>query len=348
MPDTGVSVGPGPASSSCAGAGLASTAGNPFLEAASPAPAPPGRGGVTGRDRTALWLQTMRVRSLAIASIGVAAGTAVAFAEGSASVRTAIAWLGAVAIQAGTNLINVAHNYKAGVLAGPAADPRGSSAPVRAGLLVPERVRRAAILAFALGAGAGLTLVALCGWPILALGVPAIIAGWSYGAPPLRLAYRGLGVITVFIFMGPVMVVGSQYVAALRVSPASLAVSIPVGLLAAAIMHLNDLRDYATDAAHGKRTLATRLGRQAAGRVLGGMLVVAYLALAAAPLLGHLPVLALIPLVTAPEAIRLARAARTSTDPRSLNVAWFRGVQLHTRFGMLLVSSLILARLLPA
>lgn len=288
----------------------------------------------------------MRVRSLAISTIGVATGAAVALAEGHASWRTAIAWLGAVSIQAGTNLINVAHNYKAGDRAGEAVDPRGSSAPVRSGLLRPDRVRRGAGVAFAVGIAAGLALVALCGWPILLLGLPAVFAGYSYGAPPFRLAYRGLGVLTVFVFMGPVMVAGSYFVAALHVSPAAFAASIPIGLLAAVVMHVNDLRDFETDVLNGKRTLATRLGWTGAIHVLDAMLVVAFATLLVASIAHVIPALSLIPLVAGPDAIRLARAVRTSSGAAGLNEAWAGGVRLHTQFGVLLVVSLILARVL--
>jgi len=324
-----------------------STATEPAPARAASLPPSPRVGIGAKRGSVSIWLQTMRVKSLAISSIGVAAGAAVALDEGSLSWRSFIAWLGAVAIQAGTNLINVAHNYKAGDRAGAAADPLGSSAPVRAGLLDPGRVRRGAWVAFATGAFAGLTLVALCGWPVLVIGLPAVLAGYSYGAPPLRLAYRGLGVITVFVFMGPVMVIGSHFVAALRTSAAALAVSIPIGLLAAAIMHTNDLRDFDADSTHGKRTLATRIGWPAAIAALAGMVGVAYIALIAAALLHLVPVLTLIVLMTLPNAFRLVQTARTSPDPASMNAVWFLGVRLHTQFGVLLILALVLARVLP-
>jgi 1,4-dihydroxy-2-naphthoate polyprenyltransferase len=300
----------------------------------------------TRHGRLAIWLQTLRLKSLAISSIGVATGAAVALDEGFLSWRTLVAWVGAVAIQAGTNLINVAHNYKTADL-GSAMDPLGSSAPVRTGQLDPDHVRRGAWLAFAIGSVAGLTLVALCGWPILLVGVPAVLAGYSYGAPPLRLAYRGLGVVTVFVFMGPVMVIGSYFVAALRLSTVALAVSIPVGLLAAAIMHTNDLRDFDSDVANGKRTLATRLGRRPAILALAAMVAVAYVTIVLAALLHVVPLLTTIVLMTLPAAVRLARAAWTSPDSANLNAAWFMGVRLHTQFGVLLVLALVLARFLP-
>src|SRR5579871_6027603 len=170
--------------------------------------------GARRRSAAAAWLQACRVKSLAISSIGVLVGTAVAAHAGYFDlVRLILAWLGSVAIQAGTNLTNVSYNYKAS--RGPGgleADPRGSSAVVRYGLLTAEQVRRGGFVCFALGIACGLALTWLRGPVILLIGIPAVLAGYSYAGPPLRLGYFALGVVTVFIFMGPVMVCGAYYV----------------------------------------------------------------------------------------------------------------------------------------
>jgi 1,4-dihydroxy-2-naphthoate polyprenyltransferase len=302
--------------------------------------------GARGRGRIGVWLQTLRVKSLAISSIAVFAGAAVALYDGFASWRIVIAWLGAVAIQAGTNLINVSWNYKSGDPARFAADPRGSSAPVRSGLLTPDRVRRGAFVAFGIGIACGLVLVALCGWPILAIGVPAVFAGWSYGAPPFRLAYRGFGVVTVLIFMGPIMVIGSYFVVAMHASAGAAFASVAIGMLAAAIMHTNDLRDYESDVAHRKRTLATMTGRERASDLLAAMLVLAWVAIVLGAIVQALPWPTLAVLVTTPSAIRLAREVRRERGAEQLNAAWFHGVKLHSQFGIVLIAALLLSSLL--
>ncbi len=120
-----------------------------------------------------VWLQACRVNSLAISSIGVMVGTAVAVHDGRFYLtRFLLAWLGSVLIQAGTNLTNVFYNYKAAsASADPASfDPRGSSSVLRLGLLTPEQVRRGGLLSFAAGILCGLLLAYLCGWTILWLG----------------------------------------------------------------------------------------------------------------------------------------------------------------------------------
>ncbi|MBX6366314.1 MAG: prenyltransferase [Gemmatimonadetes bacterium] len=296
----------------------------------------------------AVWMQAARVKSLAISSIAVLAGAAAAAYDGHGSRRIVVAWLGSVAIQAGTNLVNVYHNYKAN--ADPNArfksDPRGSSAVVARGLLTPAHVRAGALACFGVGVACGLLLAALCGWPILAIGIPAVAAGYFYAAPPVRLAYRGLGVATVFVFLGPVMVGGAYYVAAGGLSAGAVAAAVAVGLTAAGIMHINDVRDYDSDVVHGKRTLATLLGRDGATRALVAMDAAAYGAVLAGAALGALPWTALLVLLTVPTALAEVRMVARERDFARLNQAWFRGIELHTRFGALLVAGLVAGRVL--
>lgn len=289
-------------------------------------------------------MQAARVKSFAISSMGVLCGTAVAIQDGSWSWRFLIAWLGSIAIQAGTNLTNISYNYK-GVGSGPGiqSDTRSSSAVVHAGWLTPQQVRRGGLLCFAVGIACGLLLVWLCGPAILWLGLPAVIAGYSYAGPPLRLGYLGLGVITVFIFMGPVMVGGAYYVMALRFALDAFAASIPIGLLAAGIMHVNDVRDYASDVTHGKRTLATLTGRTGASHTLAFIDGAAYLATIAAVVAGALPWLTLAVLVTIPRALGQIKLVYRENSVDALHDAWLRGVKLHTEFGILLIAGLLAA-----
>src|SRR5579864_375724 len=202
-----------------------------------------------------VWLQACRVNSLAISSVGVMVGTAVAGQAGDFHwLRFLLAWLASVLIQAGTNLTNVYYNYKAAsASADPASfDPRGSSSVIRLGLLSPAQVRRGGLLAFAAGIVCGLALTWLCGLTILWIGLAAVAAGYFYAGPPIRYGYLALGSLSVFDFMGPVMVCGAYYVQALAFSAGSLAAALPIGLLAAGIIHTNDLRDYDTDVMHHK------------------------------------------------------------------------------------------------
>ncbi|MBL0172039.1 MAG: prenyltransferase [Gemmatimonadaceae bacterium] len=301
--------------------------------------------------RAALYLQAMRVKSLWISSICVLAGGAVALWQGHVNLAgLCFAWLGAVSVQAGTNLTNVFYNYKSTSprSGGTPFDPQGSAAPVRLGHLAPASVHSAALACFAVGLVAGIALTAMFGWRILAMGVPGLLAGYFYGAPPVRLAYLGLGVITVFLFMGPVMVIGTYWVQSGSVSTNAVLASLPIGLLAASIMHVNDIRDFASDVAHGKRTLSIALGRQRAGWLLVAMDATAYLAVVVGVARSLLPWPVLLTLITVPRAIAQTRTVIRERDPVVLNGAWFLSVQIHTQFGLLFIGGLALAHALRA
>jgi len=189
----------------------------------------------------------------------------------------------------------------------------------------------------------GIVLVLLCGWPILLLGIPSIAAAYFYTAAPISLAYVALGEITVFIFMGPVIVLGAYYVNALHFSTGALAASIPIGFLVAGILHANNIRDIESDRAHDKRTVATILGRRGANYELAILDVAAYGSLIAFIAARILPWTALATLITVPRAIDELRIVFTEDSPKRLNVALFRAVQLHMEFGLLLIIAIAIA-----
>lgn len=302
----------------------------------------PGHEDWMSRSRLSIWLQVMRVGSLAISAIAVFVGGSVALVEGHWSPQILLALAGAIAIQIGTNLTNVSFNWKALAAQGKRpADPGGSSAPVQLGLVKPAEVRRVAHLAFGVATLIGVWLIWSVGWPILLFGIPGLAVGYFYSAPPIRLAYLGLGVAAVFVTIGPLMVVGSYYTVALTISPAAVLASLPIGLLAAGIMHTNDLRDHEGDVHHGKRTLSTVLGRTASSRLLLALVSGAYLIIPAGIATSLLPWPTLIVIVTLPLAVRQVRLVFRERDARQLNEAWFMGVRLMTAFGVLFVAGLL-------
>lgn len=154
----------------------------------------------------------------------------------------------------------------------------GSSRVIREGLLTRTGSGGEGLRPSVIGAVARLVLVRLCGWPILAIGLASIAAGYFYTASPLALGYLALGELTVFIFMGPVIVVGSYYVMLLRFAWPPLIASLPVGLLVAAILHANNIRDIQLDRQHHKLTLANLLDRRAANAEMIALVGGAYVA----------------------------------------------------------------------
>ncbi len=288
-----------------------------------------------------VWVQAVRAVSLSASAIPVLLGVAVAAHDGYfAAGRMVLALLGAIAIQAGTNLINDYYDFRSGA---DSSESLGPSLVIQHGLLGAEQVWWGGIVAFSIGAAIGLVLVYLCGWPILALGIPSIAAGYFYTATPVALAYAGLGELTVFIFMGPVIVMGAYYVMALSFSATALWASIPLGFLVSGILHANNIRDIESDRVHHKRTIATILGRRGANYELLALDVLAYATTSAAIAARAMPWTAVLVLLTLPRARDQITLVMRETEPRKLNLALFRSVQLHMEFGLLMIAAYLIA-----
>lgn len=256
--------------------------------------------------------------------------------------RMILALVGAMAIQAGTNLINDYYDFRSGA---DSEQSLGPSMVIQRGLLSADQVWFGGVAAFALGAMIGLVLVYLCGWPILAIGIPSIAAGYFYTASPVSLAYVALGELTVFVFMGPAIVIGSYFVMAMQFSASALWASIPLGFLVAGILHANNIRDIESDTRHGKRTLATMLGRAGANYELIALDVAAYAAIIVAVLSHAMPWLALAVFITIPRALDQVRIMTREIDPKKLNLGLFRSIQLHMEFGLLMIAAFLIAAL---
>jgi 1,4-dihydroxy-2-naphthoate octaprenyltransferase len=170
--------------------------------------------------------------------------------------RALLALVVALALQIG---VNYANDYSDGV--------RGSDerrvGPVRlvaAGLAPPRQVLTAAFGSFLVAGAAGLALAAVTSWWLLAVGATCIAAAWFYTGGPRPYGYIGLGEVFVFAFFGVIAVAGTAYVQMQSLSWLGLAASVPAGLLACALLMINNLRDIRSDTQVGKQTLAVRLG----------------------------------------------------------------------------------------
>jgi 1,4-dihydroxy-2-naphthoate polyprenyltransferase len=228
------------------------------------------------------------------------------------------ALIGAIFIQVGTNLVNDYSDAKRG------ADTVDRLGPVRvtaSGLVAPRRVLYATWAAFGVAGAAGLYLGFAVGWEIVAVGVVSIAAGVLYTGGPRPYGYEGLGELFVFVFFGLVAVNGSYYVQLEQLDLAPLLLSIPIGLLSAAILVVNNTRDIDTDRRAGKRTLAVRLGRERARDLYAAMIAFSYLLLPLVLLAGLDWAPALVALISAPLARDPLRAVRTRTDGPALNAA---------------------------
>ncbi len=206
-----------------------------------------------------VWWSAVRPATLAASVAPVLAGTAVAVHQGGARWWAGVlALVVALAMQVGVNLANDYSDFARGADANRVGPLRASSS----GVVDPAQVRWAAIASFGLAALAGVVLSLAVDWRLLIVGAACLLAGWTYTGGPRPYGYYGLGEVFAFLFFGLVATVGTAYVETGRITTLSVLLGCGVGFLAAAILLLNNLRDIETDAAAGKRTLATRLGRQ--------------------------------------------------------------------------------------
>ncbi len=160
----------------------------------------------------------------------------------------------------GVNFSNDYSDFKRG------ADTPRRIGPVRAassGVVAPEHVKWAAVAAFGLAGAVGVGLSLATDWRLLLVGAACLLAAWLYTGGPRPYGYLGLGEVFVFVFFGLVATCATVYVEELRITTLALLAACSVGFLATAILVLNNLRDIDSDAAAGKRTLATRIGREA-------------------------------------------------------------------------------------
>lgn len=306
----------------------------------SPRPGAAGAAPRGARDRWRPWVLAARIPTLPAAVAPVLVGTAAAAGSGAFSALPAVAALVAsLSIQIGTNLSNDAYDFLHG------ADRAVRLGPPRAtasGLLSPKEVLTGAYVCYGVAALAGLYLVMLRGWPILAAGLLSVAASLAYTAGPWPLAYRGLGDLFVFIFFGIIGTVGSDFVQTGLVRPQAVWASVAVGLLTVAILVVNNLRDIETDRAAGKRTLAVRWGVRGTRLEYAGCLAGALAVPGIMRAVGVLGDRFWLPWLAVPLAGVLARTVLWRLDAPALNQALGRTARLLLLYSALLALALVL------
>jgi 1,4-dihydroxy-2-naphthoate octaprenyltransferase len=277
-----------------------------------------------------------RPRTLPAAVAPVLVGTSLAATEGTFHLlRFVAAMLGALFIQVGTNLSNDYSDARRG------ADTEDRLGPVRVtagGLVPPRQVLVATAVAFGLAVLVGIYLVVTAGWQLLLVGAASILAGVLYTGGPRPYGYEGLGDLFVFLFFGVVAVSGSYFAQTSHMEWEALVLSVPVGLLAAALLMVNNTRDLQTDRRAGKRTLAVRLGRDRARWIYAAEVYLAFLVAQIPWIAGAESVSPwlLLVLLAVPLAAPIVRTMRSRTDGPALNGALGRTGMLQLAFCVLL------------
>lgn len=288
-----------------------------------------------------IWVQAARPKTLPAAAAPVLVGAGAAWASHRFALGPVVAaLLGALLFQIGANLANDVFDHKRGA---DTAERLGPTRVTAAGLLSPQSVLAGMWVVFALSVPIGLYLAHIGGWPIVALGVTAIISAIAYTGGPFPLGYNGLGDLFVFLYFGLAAVCGTCYVASGLVTPAAWLAAVPIGLLATAILVVNNLRDLATDQAVGKRTLAVRLGRQGTIAEYSLLVGLAYAVPLVMALTRVCKAWVLLAWLSLPLAATLLRQVRTLRG-RALNQVLGHTARLELVYGALLALGLALSR----
>jgi len=257
----------------------------------------------------AVWGLAIRPRTLPAAATGVITGSALAWRDGSFQFNIMLTCLlTALLLQIGSNLANDVFDFERGT---DTPERLGPMRVTQAGLLRPEEVKFGMAVVFGLATLMGSYLVWLGGWPILLIGVCAIVSAIAYTGGPFPIGYHRLGDIFVFIFFGLAAVAGTYYLHAGFVSPAAWWMTISPGLMITGILVVNNLRDLENDRKTGKHTMAVHLGETGSRIQYLICMIVAYLVLIPVSFFGMLPWSSMLVWLSLPLAIQATRVVLT-------------------------------------
>ncbi|MGQ9521203.1 MAG: 1,4-dihydroxy-2-naphthoate octaprenyltransferase [Anaerolineae bacterium] len=289
-----------------------------------------------------MWVIKTRAPFFVADLVPVVLGTALAWARTGAFHfwYFLLTLIGAVALNAGTNMTNDYFDHKWGSdeINEEYANPfTGGSRLIQMGRVKPEEMLWQGIGFFVLGGLIGLFLAFTRSWAILWLGVIGVFCGYFYTAPPFRLARTGLGELLVGLCFGPLMVLGAYIVQTRQFAWEPIIAAIPVGILIALVLWINEFQDMRADAAVGKNHLVVRMGRRRAAVAYEVLLALTYLSVVGGVLLGNVTPFALLGLLTIPLAVQAIRIARVHYDhPRELTPANALTIRIHLTTGLLL------------
>jgi 1,4-dihydroxy-2-naphthoate octaprenyltransferase len=301
-----------------------------------------------------LTLRATRLPFLSATLIPVSVGIAIAAASGFFDPISALVTIvGACAVHLGLNVANDVFDARLGAddLNLNPTQYSGGSRVIQYGLVSLDRMAAISLACYAAGIACGLFLLATHGSPaLLAIGALGVVLSVGYTAPPLKLVYRGLGELTTAIGFGPLMLLGAYVVqSGGSISSEALVASVPIAVLVALILYVNEIPDRSGDALAGKRTLPVRLGREVVIGLYGAAVVAAFGVVITGVAIGVLPVPTLLALAAAPYALRVYRGLRPVYDqPYGLMGLMGTNIRLHATAGAMLLAAYLVVIALDA
>lgn len=295
-----------------------------------------------------IWLKAIRIPFATATIIPVVLGSIIAWYDTNKFMwmHFWLVMLGALLIHIGTNLANDYFDHLSGCdKANSNPTPfSGGSRVIQQGLIAPKKILYVSLVVFILGSVIGLFLNYLSGKNvILILGIIGVFLGFFYTAKPLRIGYGNLGELAVGVGFGPLIVMGSYYVQTQDLPFRIFLISIPIGILIAIVLFINEFPDYAADKAVGKRTLVVILGKKRSVILYHSLLTVIYLVIISLVIFKFLPFICLIALLSLPLAFRAFVISKKNFDKiYELLPANASTIGLHSIIGLLLCIGFIL------
>ncbi|MFH1996330.1 MAG: 1,4-dihydroxy-2-naphthoate octaprenyltransferase [Candidatus Omnitrophota bacterium] len=299
-----------------------------------------------------IWIKAARAPFFTATIIPVSVGTLLAWHAAGVFLwaRFALAMAGAILVHAGTNLANDYFDHRSGNdEANRNPTPfSGGSRMIQNGLIPAKNILAASLLTFGAGALIGLYLNSILkGNVVLFLGVIGVFLGFFYTAGPVSIGYRSFGEIAVGVGFGPLMVLGAYYVQAEHLTLPVFFVSVPIGLLIALVVFINEFPDYDADKSVGKKTVVVLLGKKRAITLYRALLGSVYICIAALIALKALPLICGIVFLTIPLAIKAFVVSRNNYEKiYELLPANAATIGLHSLIGILIGVGVILDRVL--
>jgi 1,4-dihydroxy-2-naphthoate polyprenyltransferase len=247
-------------------------------------------------------------------------------------------------LQLGAHLINDYYDYLRGIDTSNALGPGGL---IQQGLVKPTGVLTSGLVLLGLGLLLGLIVASAGGVILYLFGLIGVLCAYFYSAPPRALSSLGLSELIAFLLFGPLITMGAYAVQAGHIVSSTFVYSLPLGLIAAAIIHLNNMRDMEGDLLAGKHTIASFVGMQWSRIWLLVLLLSAYAILVFLAIPHHGPHLLLIALWTFPLLVLVISGIMRTDTPASIHIAMHQTIKLEMYFTLLLVIALIVLALLP-
>lgn len=304
------------------------------------------------KKRVRYWVEEMRVPFLTASVVPVVLGSVMGWYHTGVLYwgYFFLALLGGVCLHIGTNVCNdyFDHRNRSDEVNVEFVRPfSGGSRMIQRGRMTPKAVLTEGLIFFGLGILIGLYLAWTRGGMVLVLGLIGVFSGYFYTAPPFELARRGIGELIVGINFGTLMVLGAYYVQTGSLSWEAAVLSVPIALLIALVLWINEFPDYAADKAVGKNTLVVRLGRRTAARGYIVVLMIVYLWIVGAVVLGVTPAWALSVLLSFPIAIKAIGVVRRYYENIPNLISANAGtILIHLLVGVFLSVSYVLDRVL--